>query len=110
MSTIIAISDLHHALECIVYNVNRKHADYLSVAYEDLRRWTFMGLSAEYIEVRLSSNQRHIEIEMLLPVKAMVVCQVRHKGTVLDIVRHGMDRLIQIAHSKRKNTNMKKEI
>ena len=58
-SLIIPINELNNALEAIVCHCNRqKQQDYISVAYEELRRWTLMGLCAEYIEVRLSPSQR----------------------------------------------------
>ena len=98
---VISIDELNTVLEAIVRHCNsQKKCDYISVAYEDLRRWTFMGLCAEYIEVRLSPNQRHIVIEMLLPVKTLITCRGRYRGSLLETIRRAMSQLFMQAKDK----------
>jgi len=100
-SPVIPINELNRALEAIVHHCNtKKQFEYISVAYEELRRWTFMGFEAEYIEVRLAPNQRSVEIEMFLPVKVIIACRCRHRESVHDAVWNAMGKLLRQSKEK----------
>lgn len=88
----ITVPEMDLALARIIlyWNAKKTHTDYFSVEYEDVRRWTIMGLGAEYLEIRLGAHQRSFEVEMLLPTPVTIKCYVRPKSTVCESVHNAL--------------------
>jgi hypothetical protein len=81
--------EMEFAMHQVLFNINVSSPNYYSLANEGDRRWTFLGLGTEYIEVLLSSCRTRIIINRIGPIEVKVVCVTDVSKTILEVVREG---------------------
>jgi hypothetical protein len=82
-------TEMDFAMHQVLFNINVSSPNYYSLANEGDRRWTFLGLGTEYIEVLLSSCRTRIIINRIGPIAVKVVCVTDVSKTILEVVREG---------------------